>query len=127
MAKKTFSCGHKGKGQYCHRCEQEKLEKDKTQFQKQQWNDLFNEDPIDLKVLVNHKLIEKARKIIKSIHQGDCYTLFKGKRMKYDRNIISVPVNNDFRLIYKDLSSGLILQALLSHEEYNSRKPGNKS
>jgi len=27
--KKTFPCGHKGKGQFCHRCHQKELEQAK--------------------------------------------------------------------------------------------------
>ncbi len=54
MAKKTFPCGHKGKGKYCHRCEQEKqLVESKVKEQKiaDEWERLFEADPVNLKPL----------------------------------------------------------------------------
>ncbi|MDQ7015079.1 MAG: hypothetical protein Q9N68_01750 [Gammaproteobacteria bacterium] len=130
MAKKTFPCGHKGKGKFCHRCEQEHKAQELKLMEKErneEWQYLFNKDEINLRKLPNKTLVNKARNIISSINSGDSYTKFKGKRMRYNRDVISIPLNHDFRVIYHDCSSGLKLQSLLSHEEYNVKKPGNKS
>ena len=129
MAIKTFSCGHKGKGQYCHRCEQEKREHDKVQearAEKQAWQDQFKNDAIDLSILPNRRLVEKARQIIAEIAAGASYMNFKGKRMNFDRNIISVPLNHDFRLLYQQTDTGLVLTSVMSHEDYNVKKPGER-
>lgn len=129
MATKTFPCGHKGKGQYCHRCEQERVEQESVnshRAEKQAWQEQFKLDPVDLTILPNRKLVEKARQIIKEIAEGAPYTAFKGKRMNFDRNIISVPLNHDFRLIYQQTQSGLVLADVMSHEEYNVKKPGER-
>lgn len=80
-------------------------------------------DPIDLTGLPNDKIANKARKIIAAIEQGTCYTTFRGKRMRYNRSIISVPVNRDYRIIYDATDSGFVPRSVMSHEEYNATKP----
>ncbi len=127
MATKTFPCGHKGKGQYCHRCAQDQKDRDKVQdarAEKQAWKEQFKHDVIDLTGLPNRSLVEKARLIIAGIESGAPYTQYKGKRMNFDRNVISIPLNHDFRLLYQQTNVGLVLTSLMSHEEYNVTKPG---
>ncbi len=80
-------------------------------------------DQIDLSRLPTEKLAKKARTILDSIESGTCYTQFKGKRLKYNRNIISVPVNSDYRIIYRVTDDGLVPRKVMSHEEYNRTKP----
>lgn len=80
-------------------------------------------DQIDLTRLPNDKIADKARTILNAIESGVCYTNFKGKRLKYNRNIISVPVNRDYRLIYDVSSVGMTPRKVMSHEEYNATKP----
>jgi len=127
MAKKTFPCGHKGKGQYCHRCAQEARQqqtKQQEQAEQQRWQQQFDHDPINLRRLSKRSLVEKARAIIAAIAAGRSYTEFRGKRLNHDRSVISVPVNRSYRLIYHETDRGLDLQSLMSHEEYNVKKPG---
>jgi hypothetical protein len=129
MATKTFPCGHKGKGQYCHRCEQTTAEQEKlksARAEKQAWQEQFKHDPVDLSILPTRRLVEKARQIIADIASGAPYVNFKGKRMNFDRNVISVPLNHDFRLLYQQTEAGLTLTSVMSHEEYNIKKPGEK-
>jgi hypothetical protein len=141
VSKKVFPCGHKGKGQYCHRCEQEQkelIQKQQEQavqqqallYQKeeaQRWKALFDQDTIDLRALASQKLlVEKARDIIAAIEAGQSYTDFKGKRMRFDRDVISVPLGYDWRLIFYPINGRYVCQELLSHEDYNVRKPGLK-
>ncbi len=129
MPTKTFPCGHKGKGQYCHRCAQEKLNTEKQHAAKQEklnWENSFLQDPIDLRSLPTRKLVEKARTIIQAVANGEAYQHFGGKRLNYDRNMISIPINHDYRLLYYHAENGIELQRLMNHEEYNVRKPGQK-
>jgi hypothetical protein len=118
--KRTFPCGHKGRGQYCHRCAQEQ----EAQSRKQAWKDTFAQDPIDLRCLPNRTQVEKARTLLAEIAQGRPYTDFRGKRLNHDRTLISVPLGLDYRLLFQDTGSGLLPLACLSHEAYNVKKPG---
>lgn len=127
--KKTFTCGHKGYGQQCHRCAQAILTQAKTaqsylqkQRQKQEWQASFELDPIDLTDLPKH-IVLKTRTIIESL-QTQNYVQLGGKRLRHNRTIISIPINRDYRLICRDCGSTLIPQEVLSHEEYNVCKPG---
>jgi hypothetical protein len=127
MAKKTFPCGHKGNGQFCHTCKQ--LEEDKNEqvqakTEKQQWKEAFSRDPIDLRGLPRKKLVLKARAILEAIRHGEPFPQLNGKRMNYNRKIISVPIDNDYRILFKEDKDGLIPFDLLSHEDYNVKKPG---
>ena len=131
--KKTFPCGHKGKGQYCHRCaakkntnQQHTKQNRQDKAEKQAWLATFDSDPIDLHPLQLKSRILKARKIIAGIANGIPYTQFRGKRMNYDRHVISIPINRDFRLIYHETATGLELTQVIDHEKYNVTKPGDK-
>ncbi len=130
MRKKTFPCGHKGKGKYCHRCEQENKRSEIEKSSKEaddQWKKLFETDPINLRPLLRRNLIEKARKIISGIEKGIHYSKYKGKIMRYNRNVISIPINHDFRLILHRTKNGIIVKDLMDHESYNIKKPGEKA
>jgi len=130
MAKKQFPCGHRGQGQYCHRCAQEQrflIDKEHDQKAHEEWMALFASDPVNLRKLDNKQLIDKVRNIIKEIHNGVSYTHYKGKRMRYDRDVISVPVNRDYRLVFHVIEKKLQVHKLMSHEEYNVKKPGEKN
>lgn len=85
----------------------------------------LDSDLIDLTRLPNNKIANKARMIMESIATGTCYTAFKGKRMRYDRSVISVPVNRDYRIIYDKTPSGVIPRTVMSHEDYNATKPAS--
>lgn len=127
MSRKLFPCGHKGKGKYCHRCEQEKkllIEKKNAQKEHEEWESLFERDPVDLRPLEKKVLVDKARDIIEKIYNGVQYLVFKGKRLRYDRNVVSIPINRDYRLIFHDIDGVLHVHKLMKHEDYNVTKPG---
>ncbi len=128
--KKTFSCGHKGYGQICHLCAQEHAAQEQTALslaerrqQKNDWEATFALDPIDLRALPHHVVI-KARAIINALQQKRNYTEFGGKRLRHNRLIISIPLTRNYRMICRDQGNTLIPQEVLSHEDYNVRKPG---
>lgn len=122
-SKKIFTCGHKGLGQLCDRCAiTETVLADKRK-QKQEWDATFDNDPIDLSFLPPH-LVLKARHVIGGLQNHQNYRDFGGKRLRHNRCIISIPLNRDYRMICHDCGSMLIPQSVLSHEEYNVRKPG---
>lgn len=99
---RTFLCGHRGRGKFCHRCQQEAeirarvaAQRAAVHTKKQQWAQLFDHDLIDLRVLPRPELVTKARRIVREIHETNDYRLYKGKRLNHDRSVISVPLNHE--------------------------------
>jgi len=87
----------------------------------------LSSDLIDYSRLPTNKIAEKARAIVNAIDHGKCYTSFHGKRMRYNRDIVSVPVNRDYRIIYDSIDGDLCPRAVMSHEDYNAKKPAELS
>lgn len=121
--KKKFDCGHKGYGQICHRCEQKQAIWDKKRQEKDAWEATFSTDPIDLSALPKNVVV-KARQIIRNIQSEKNYTQFRGKRLRHDRCVISIPVTRNYRLLCRDYGNFLAPEEVISHEDYNVCKPG---
>ncbi|MGK7934126.1 MAG: hypothetical protein AB4041_22225 [Microcystaceae cyanobacterium] len=121
--KKQFPCGHKGYGKVCHRCAQEQADREVKKQEKQVWESTFDQDPIDLRSLPKNVVL-KARQIIRGLQNQQNYRDFRGKRLRHDRFIISIPVTRHYRLICRDQGSFVIPEAVISHEDYNVCKPG---
>ncbi len=128
--KKTFACGHKGYGQTCHLCHQLQKATAETlqariekQQQKQEWESRFAEDPIDLRGLPK-PVVLKAREIIAGLRDRRDYREFNGKRLRHDRRIVSIPLNRDYRMLCREVNSHIEPQTVISHEDYNTTKPG---
>lgn len=128
--KKTFPCGHKGYGKVCHRCQQEKAAQNNgsgdshaKRQQKEAWEASFDNDPIDLRPLPRH-VVKKARSILKALDKQKDYRQFGGKRLRHNRTIISIPITRNYRMICRDYGNFVVPQEVLSHEDYNVRKPG---
>lgn len=121
--RKKFACGHTGYGKVCHRCEQKQVLWEERKREKNAWEQTFNYDPIDLSSLPKNVVL-KARQIIRNIQNQTSYTNFRGKRLRHDRLIISIPVTRNYRLICRDHGRFLEPEAVVSHEDYNVCKPG---
>ncbi len=121
--KKKFSCGHRGYGQICHRCQQEQVDRTNKKQRKDSWEETFERDPIDLRTLPKNVVI-KARNIIQDLETKKSYLDFRGKRLRHDRFAISIPVTRKYRLLCRDRGSFLVPEAVVSHEDYNVCKPG---
>lgn len=121
--KKKFICGHKGYGQICHRCQQQRTHIKQKQKCKEDWEATFAEDSINLRNLPKNVVL-KSRRIINHLHSSGDYHQFHGKRLRHDRLIISIPVTRSYRLICRDCGTLLIPEAVVSHEDYNVVKPG---
>jgi hypothetical protein len=129
--KKVFSCGHKGFGQKCHRCEQVAVAQEirqtfvaEKQQQKREWLATFEQDSIDLRDLPP-KVVVKAREIVVGLQERKDYREFGGKRLRHDRRVISIPVTRDYRLLCLDRGDGVEPKEVMSHEDYNVCKPGS--
>ncbi len=121
--KKTFDCGHKGAGQFCHRCALEEKVRAEKRAAKESWAESFAADPIDLR-LFPRAVVHKARDVISKLAEGALWGTMGGKRLQYDRTLVSIPVTRDYRLICRTVDGALVLVRLVSHEEYNTAKPG---
>lgn len=135
MARRGFPCGHQGKGQYCHRCQQaaasaarQKQDSAAQQAQRQAerlaWEASFADDPIDLRDLGTRERVLKARELLRRLAAGEPYAGLGGKRWESERSIISVPVGRGHRLVLRDEGGRLRPLACMTHEAYNGLKPG---
>lgn len=121
--KKRFQCGHRGYGQYCHRCteaqkigETRQLEK---QQMRQQWQQTFLNDRIDLTRLPK-KVVLKARQVLSWLNSGISLHQLKAKRFSFDRTTLRIPVTYRYRLLCHQDASGITPLQVISHETYNS-------
>lgn len=121
--KKIFPCGHKGYGQVCHRCLQQQADWEEKKRSKDEWQETFDRDPIDLRALPKNVVI-KAREIIIALETAKNYRDFHGKRLRHDRFVISIPVTRNYRLLCRDCGNLLVPEVVVSHEDYNVVKPG---
>jgi hypothetical protein len=92
--------------------------------EKQQWAKLFEQDLIDLRLLPRPDLVTKARQIVRDIQETRNYLPYTGKRLNHDRSIISVPLNHDYRILFQARAGAIVPLKVLSHEAYNTTKPG---
>lgn len=97
---------------------------DRKRQEKQAWKESFANDPIDLTELPKNVVL-KARWIITGLQKKRDYRQFRGKRLRHNRFIISIPVTRDYRLLCRDCGSILEPQAVISHQDYNVCKPGS--
>jgi hypothetical protein len=142
---KQFRCGHRGFGQFCHRCIQVdqpapcprpkpsshlSTSTGKSPVQqiwraarqhaaKQQWQQSFAHDPIDLTHLPK-PIVVKARKILQALHQGTPPATLKGKRFNFDRTLLRIAVTYRYRLLCRWYGDRIIPLQVLSHEAYNA-------
>lgn len=128
--KKTYPCGHSGKGSFCHECrvakdrqEQASAEADGAE-DKESWRKRFAADPIPLQHLPNKGLVRRARTILAEIDRGAPWHQFNGKRLQHDRTIISIPLGRRYRIIFRADNGAPVPVQVLSHESYNATKPG---
>jgi hypothetical protein len=151
--KKTFPCGHSGKGRFCHRCqaamhEQEAAatqvttngsangngkhhkhradDEDETKADKEAWRETFEADPISLKHLPSRNLVIRARQILSEIDKGAPWHQFNGKRLQHDRNVVSIPLGRRYRILFRTDDGAPKPVEVLSHEAYNGTKPGRR-
>ena len=132
--KRTFPCGHTGKGRFCRPCvaEQKAQEaeqarvREETDGDQKPWRDTFADDPIPLDHLPNRNLILRARTILREIDRGAPWHQFNGKRLQHDRNVVSIPLGRRYRIVFRTDDGAPRPVEVLSHEAYNGTKPGRR-
>lgn len=129
MAHKTFVCGHTGKGQFCHRCAQLATEnRAKAQrvaaeaLKKQDWHKQLHAAPVPLGHLPK-EIALKTLQVFAELANGKTYLDVKGKRLGAMglRQIISIPLGLNYRLVCREEAGKLSYLEALTHEEYSSR------
>lgn len=146
--KRTYPCGHSGKGRFCLRCEQQTRDSEQSTtdssdaaaassspskdlvnpetIDKETWREAFAADPIPLKHLPNRNLVQRARQILQEIERGAPWHQFNGKRLQHDRTIVSVPLGRRYRILFRTDDGAPRPVEVLSHEAYNATKPGRR-
>jgi hypothetical protein len=122
--KRTFECGHSGKGQHCHTCESiaKKKDADRVAREKKRAARLqaADEDPIDLSAVAHLTAVQReARDLLSKIQGGMHPYALNGKPIKSSNGeLLSVPVGRSYRLMFE--SDSLRPLRLISHETYNN-------
>ncbi len=120
--KKRFPCGHVGKGRYCHRCATEAKAARETEAAKTAWAARLAAAPVALDQ-VPRDVAEKALGVIAALDAGRPYMDLRGKRLTNmgQREVITIPLGQHYRLIATDGDGRLRFLEVLSHEAYNTR------
>ena len=66
-------------------------------------------------------VLAKARRIISRLEAGTPYWKLHGKRMQFNRYVISIPVGNTWRILAEDKAGQVRARQVLSHSRYNHR------
>lgn len=120
--RKRFACGHRGFGQYCHRCARQRAKKQaqflSRQSKRQRWQASFLNDQIELQNLPK-SVVKKSRTVLDALSQGKRYWQLSGKRLHDMHNIIRIPVTRRYRLLCRDDGNIVTPLEVISHETYN--------
>ena len=66
-------------------------------------------------------VLAKARQIIASLEAGTPYWKLHGKRLQFNRCVISIPVGRTWRILAEDKAGRVRARQVLSHSRYNHR------
>ena len=122
--KRSFPCGHRGKGQFCHRCQQE--ERKRAQHERDRlarWSErktVEREWGLATDDLPRH-VIRKTTDVLRSLRDEADLARFDAERMRFDRDCISIRLSRDYRLLLRlDGEQGIRPVKVVPHEEYNA-------
>jgi hypothetical protein len=122
--KRTFACGHSGKGQYCHTCaaiaNEKQLELLARKMKRSAKLLAARQDPIDLSIVEHLVAVQReAREIIAKVSTGIHPYALKGKPLRSTAGqLMSVPVSLSYRLLFD--AQSLRPLRIVSHEDYNT-------
>lgn len=121
--KRTFACGHSGKGKYCHACDATAKAKEEERLARQEKRlsraEAASSDLIDLSCVDHLASVQReARLVLSKVRDGTHPCALKGKPIRSSNGqLFSVPVGHTYRLMFDAVS--LRPLRLLSHEVYN--------
>lgn len=64
-------------------------------------------------------VLAKARMIIVRLEAGTPYWKMQGKRLQWNRRMISIPVGRSWRILAEDAGGRVEARQVLSHSSYN--------
>jgi hypothetical protein len=62
---------------------------------------------------------KKLQFVLEALRQGIAYQNFHGKRLRHNRNLISIPLGSHYRLLCWSQNHQVIPWAVKTHSEYN--------
>lgn len=86
------------------------------------------DDPIALDGLPA-SVVRKCRQVFKHLQGSLNYNhRFRGKRLQFDRTVISIPLPQYYRMLCRDEGQAIVPIKVVSHQEYNKivRNTGTK-
>lgn len=118
----SFPCGHRGKGQFCHRCKEEERRKQEARQRKAEWNDRLSSAPVHLDHLPED-IAERVLQVVQELKLGKTYMSLNGKRLVAmgQRDVISIPIGRRYRMICKEKEGAFECVEVITHETYNHR------
>lgn len=114
--KKHFPCGHRGKGQWCHRCAAEQAIKDREAAARPDPEQTVP-DPVDMRRLPAH-VRQRARVLLDLVSQGRPLRDLGGKWLQ-GLPRASIPIGKRWRILLREDAGQLRPVGVMSHEEYN--------
>jgi hypothetical protein len=120
--KRTFECGHSGKGKFCHACaaiaKQKENERKAREHERIERAQADAADAIDLSIVSHLASVQReARALLSKVQNGVHPLALKGKPIKSSNgDLLSVPVGRSYRLMF---DRSLRPLRLISHETYN--------
>ena len=77
---------------------------------------------VDLSSLPHQSTVDRAKSILDGLSRGENHNTYRGKRMHYDRCVISIPVGYRYRLLLLAERGSYVVIDVMSHERYNNIK-----
>lgn len=130
LRKKSFECGHGGKGRFCHRCAQEERaaaarlaaaadEQRRMEERTAGWDMRFDEQRGEC-----HKfpeaVVERAFKIADSLRGGTHYSRLRGHKLTPDPSRVRFDLPMSYRMVADLAGDGMAgTLKVMSHAEYN--------
>lgn len=120
--RQSFPCGHRGYGQYCHRCRQDQgavQAREATRDGRQVLADLLG-------VAVGQfpeRIVRRAAVIVRQVLVGGLPALraLGAKKILSADGILSIPIGRRYRLLFAVEQDRARYLALLSHSDYDAR------
>ena len=66
-------------------------------------------------------VLARARRIITRLEAGAPYWKLHGKRLHWNRSVISIPVGRSWRILAEEVGNRVEATQVLSHSSYNHR------
>ena len=64
-------------------------------------------------------VLRKARRLVEQLEAGAPYWKLHGKRMAWNRALISIPIGRKWRLMAEDVDGHILPKQVISHARYN--------